>query len=66
MLMDSAHDMDSAGTPESIAGPAMVLLLARLHQHEGPSAEWARRELPGDYTSIPDDVRHRLEREPGT
>jgi hypothetical protein len=61
MLMDSAHDMDSAGTPESVAGRAMVLLLARLHQHEGPSVEWAERELSGDYGTIPEDVRCRLE-----
>lgn len=61
MLMDTAHEMVRAGTPESNAGPAMVLLLARLHQHEGPSTEWARRQLSGDYSRIPEDVRRRLE-----
>jgi len=61
ILMDSAHEMARAGTPESVAGPAMVLLLARLHQHEGPATEWARQQLSGDYSTIPDDVRCRLE-----
>ena len=65
MLLDSATAMNRSGTQPTIAGPAMVLLLARLHQHEGPSTEWARQQLAGPREGIPDDVRERLEEELG-
>ena len=55
ILMDSAKEMDRAGTPEAVAGPVMVLLLARLSQHEGPATDWARRQIAGRGT-IPEDV----------
>ena len=64
MLRESAKEMHHAGTREDIAAAAMVLLLARLHRHEGPSVEWAQQRLSGHQLTIPEDVRRRLEGDP--
>ncbi len=60
MLMESAKDMELAATTEAVAVPAMVLLLARLHEHEGPATEWARRQLVGNAAGVPEDIRRRF------
>jgi hypothetical protein len=65
MLMDSANEMERLGSPPMIARPAMVLLLARLHRHEGPATDWARQQLAGHRENIPDAVRERLDEKPG-
>jgi len=60
-LKDSAVAMKNAGLSPTVAGPVIVLLLARLHHHEGPSREWARQQIEGHHVEIPDSVRGQLE-----
>jgi hypothetical protein len=61
VLADSAKEMKRLETPQGTAQAVMVLLLARLHRHEGSATQWAGERLEGHRGSVPDDVHARLD-----
>jgi len=59
-LLDGAKSLKKAGFVRQAAGPLMLLLLARIYNHDGPTVDWALERLRDLDQTIPDDVVERL------
>ncbi len=57
LLRNSAVEMDRAGTDPEVAAKAMVILLCKLHEYEGPCAQNFEQEIANRLNELPVDVQ---------